>query len=283
MNTVWYIQEYNSRQYTQDLIYAVQELGYELFVDKYIPFETEHDLSFLPTDKPVIFHGAISCALNVQERKLPYYPFCWFDANKLLCKSYYAHWGGMTVQEPYGLYPLGDLKRLAPWLFKVYGRKKYDEGEPQIFLRPDTNDKVFVGEVVSESRFESFMNWDYIKKEMGDALVIVSRPTKILKEWRLIIAEGKTVTGSQYSELGMLDVQEGYPPEAAELAEKAFDIWSPHPVLCIDIANTENGFKIMECGSVNCAGFYKCNIRKIVKAMSQSAEKAYLSHTASQK
>lgn len=40
----------------------------------------------------------------------------------------------------------------------------------------------------------------------------------------------------------------------------------------MDIAQIDNGFAVIELGSVNCAGFYKCDVILIVEAMIRIAK-----------
>lgn len=266
---VWFIQVKNERDTeAQRLAYAAEECGCEVVLRKMVPFD-DPELDFLPSDKPVLFHGAISCARSVQERKLNLFPFAWFDFDELTCHSYYSHWGKFIAQRNYGLYPLGELPRLKDWLYKVYG--SFDE----IFVRPDTNDKLFIGSLVEKKKFDEFMNWQYISTDpMAKELVVVAEPNVIKREWRLIVADGRVITGSQYMDLG-LDVRPEFPDEAAVLAEEACKVWMPHPVLVVDVGLTCDGYKIVECGSVNCAGYYGCDLHKMVRAMSYIARREF--------
>jgi len=149
MKPLWYVQVRNERDSAaQRMIYAVQEQGYEVKADQYIPFNDHHDLTFLPSDRPVILHGAISCARSVQNRRLPLKPFAWFDFDQLACHSYYGRWGKWLVNQKYGMFPLGDMPRLEELVYKVY------EADNCIFIRPDSNDKIFTGEVVTREKFK---------------------------------------------------------------------------------------------------------------------------------
>lgn len=272
---VWYIQEYNQRDgTTQRLILTVKEMGYRLHVDKYIPFDDQHDLSFLPTTEPVVFHGAISCVRSVQDRKLNLRPFAWFDFNALRCQSYYAHWGPWLAQRIYGFYPLGVLRDKADWLFEVFGRPKREGGESYIFLRPDANDKTFTGEIVSQTRFDSWINWTWVDDNLADLLVVVSQPERLGREWRLFVQDGKVITGSRYMDRGVLDLEPEYPDGAVQVAEAACKVWTPHPIFCMDMAETDDGYRILECGSINCAGYYAADLRVIVRAISDSADRS---------
>jgi len=91
----------------------------------------------------------------------------------------------------------------------------------------------------------------------------------------LIVHEGKVITGSQYKRNGQLDVKAGYPEGAAEVTEEACRKWYPHPVFVMDIGLVGDQYRIVECGSVNCAGYYDCDMGTIIRAMSEAAEKEF--------
>jgi len=263
--TTFYIQKFKNDGSKERLIYTIQEMGYELFVEEYIPF-VENNLSFLPIDKPVVFHGGIDCALNVRYRKLPFRPFAWFDPDVLKCSHYYSHWNPYLTQQVYGFYPLGTLKDKKEWIYDVYGE------EDRIFIRPDSNDKLFVGQVVAKDRLEGFLNFIWVTEDMGTTLALVSRPEALLSEYRLIMHGGKVVTGSRYMDRGVLDTEAGFPDQVAQFAELVCKTWTPHPIFVLDLATTENGVKVVECGSINCAGYYAADLRKIVKAMADQSD-----------
>lgn len=271
MKAFWYVQVRNERDSAaQRMIYAALEQGYEVHSDRYIPFDDHHDLSALPTNRPVVFHGAIGCARSVQNRGLPFRPFAWFNFNHLSCHSYYGRWGRWLVNQRYGLYPLGDLPRLEDHIYDVYG------ADGHVFIRPNSNDKIFTGEVVSREKFKGWMNWAFTEGEIPDAIVVVSEPQTIRAEWRLIVKDGRVVTGSRYKLNGQLNVVAGFPDEAAAVTEEACRKWTPHPVFVMDVGVLADGvYKIVECGSINCAGYYDCDLGAIVRAMSEVAEREY--------
>lgn len=267
----WFVQIRNNDRdtSTQSLTYAAEELGHKVYCERYIPFSHENDLSFLPTNEPVIFHGSIGCARSVQERKLNLKPFAWFDFETLCCHSYYFHWSKYLAVANYAFMPLGELPRRTDWIYSSLGK------DDMVFIRPDTNDKLFTGEVVHKEKMNRFMNWVYIENEIPTALCVVGTPTTFEAEWRLFIAEGKVIAGSQYKDSRFLCVDPYCPPESVAFAEKVCSTWVPHPFFCLDVGLTPDGYKVVECGSANCAGFYAADVKKIVFHMSEVAKKDY--------
>ena len=82
------------------------------------------------------------------------------------------------------------------------------------------------------------------------------------------------LTGSQYKTNGeSLPV---FPDEASKLAEEIANScesgcpFNPHSMYIMDICKLENKeYRLMEIGSVNCAGLYSCDLRKFVEKMSE--------------
>jgi hypothetical protein len=168
------------------------------------------------------------------------------------------------------MYPLAEIIRQCDWLYETYGT------ENKVFIKPDTNDKAFTGGVVKK---DLFLSWANHSNRFGlvnpDQLCVVSTPVKIDQEWRLFIADKKVVAASLYSQFDMLCVEPGCPVEVANFAEKMAEVWNPQPIYVMDIASTPNGLKLIEIGSANCAGFYKCELKPIVEAMAKIAEKNF--------
>lgn len=108
-----------------------------------------------------------------------------------------------------------------------------------------------------------------------DCLAVVSSTEHIRAEWRFVIAGKRVVTGSQYRIDGMDMVAPNCPPEAAAFADSVANAtpFDPHPIYVMDVAQTDDGFRLIEIGSVCCASLYACNLGKIVDAVVDMAAK----------
>lgn len=259
---LWIIYEKNTDDDIQELIRTVQEAGMDFHHIKYVPFGGM-DWSFVPTDRPVILCGSIWMVRNAL-KKGKFYPCAWFDKEILSCRSYYSHWGKYLLQKEYAFYTLKEIARLKDYLFDKFGK------DDKLFIRPDGNDKEFCGDIVCKEKFIYWYdsaNWHNPPK---DLLCVVAKPEEIIAEYRFIVADNKVVAGSQYMRNGV-EYDPNYPTAAGELAEEASKVWSPHPIYSLDVAETPEGFKIVECGSFNCSGYYSANLKDIVRAASEIA------------
>jgi len=47
------------------------------------------------------------------------------------------------------------------------------------------------------------------------------------------------------------------------------DLWSPDVGFVLDIADTPEGFKVIEVNCLNASGFYACDMAKVVFALEE--------------
>jgi hypothetical protein len=153
--------------------------------------------------------------------------------------------------------PMGELK------------KHWD----RFFLRPVSDSKQFAGEVMTWEQFEIFRNGvRLVENDDGVTLtlkdVVVMAPCKeILAEYRFFVIDGEVVTGSQYKIGDQVKSSSDVPRDIYGYAVEQVARWQPNRAFAIDIAQTDQGLKIIELNSANSAGFYACDIGKIVDAV----------------
>lgn len=265
---IWWVPEpaeWEDSSTTLRLIFALKEMGIEVVCDKYKPFGVM-DYSFLTSRNcPIVFYGSLATVKDVQRRKIKLSPFAWCNFDDLSCMTYYSWWGKHLLQQRYAFYPVSEIHRNADFIYDVYGK------DGCLFIRPNDNFKSFTGEVVKKDLLSGFCG--YIEHTCGpNCPCVVSRPEQILHEYRLVINEEKVIAGSQYKEGTLYQPDPFFPDDAAVFAEEITKetqcTYSPHPVYVMDIALTPDGYKLLEIGSINCAGLYECDVRKVVKAIS---------------
>lgn len=101
----------------------------------------------------------------------------------------------------------------------------------------------------------------------GDTEVIIAPPQKIHAEWRYFIVDGKVVDGSSYRIAGQRMANAVARPELYEQAQALADGWLPHRTCVMDVAQTDDGLKVIEFNTFNSSGFYAHDIDKIVAAV----------------
>jgi len=144
------------------------------------------------------------------------------------------------------------------------------------FMRPITDSKTFSGRVFE---WEEVKEWQHNVCEMGedtgatlnaDTLVQVSEPLNIYSEYRFWVVRGKISTSSMYKR--GKDVI--YSPEVdqrfADYVHEVISIWSPHESFVIDVADTEDGLRIVEPNTLNASGYYAADMQKLVFALEEA-------------
>jgi hypothetical protein len=139
------------------------------------------------------------------------------------------------------------------------------------FIRPTKDSKAFNGNVFNEKEWkEGVENWLHnYKSELfnENTEIQVSTVKNIQKEIRFWVVDGKVVTGSQYRLANQLILDSVYEEQALEFAQSMVDIFQLAEAFVIDVCLTDGDWKIVECGCINCAGFYKSDIQKMIMAV----------------
>jgi hypothetical protein len=196
------------------------------------------------------------------------------ELNRSRMDCHYVHLGPYILNSPYAMMPLGEVSRQRDWLYRTF-----DDGSPVrgIFIRPDDNAKSFTGSVVYDACFDMWYSEATCYDATHNTMAVVAPWRKITHEWRLVVHNGRVITGSQYKRDGEVDIAAGYDPAAATFVEKALHDtnYNPYPIFCVDVCLTDtyNEYKIVEIGSINTCGLYACDMDVIVDAVATEAEK----------
>lgn len=79
--------------------------------------------------------------------------------------------------------------------------------------------------------------------------------------------KGKVITGSLYKRHGRSLFSDVVDESALQYCQEMVDKYQLADAFVMDIALTEYGYKIIECGCINCAGFYEANMQKLIMAL----------------
>ena len=154
-----------------------------------------------------------------------------------------------------------------------------DTGE--VFIKPNTDTKEFAGTVIEATKMrewiDSMMSSGYLEESFLNAEIIVSEPKKIGCEWRLVIVDGQIAAHSVYRQYGIVKPEIWLPKEAEDFANKAISIYSPLDVYVLDICQVEDGsYKVIEMNTFNSAGWYACEVSKVMKSVTEFVEKTHV-------
>ena len=137
------------------------------------------------------------------------------------------------------------------------------------FIRPTKDSKVFNGKLYSKVKWEDTVQM--VKEKylgvMPPVTIQVSSPKKIYKEARIWIVDGKIVTSSYYKFGDNVAWTEDVEPEGLEFAQRMADLYKVEKAFVMDICLTPDGWKIVEINCINCSGFYRGDLQKLVMAL----------------
>jgi hypothetical protein len=146
--------------------------------------------------------------------------------------------------------------------------------QDEFFMRPIHDGKEFAGVIKSAGQLKEWQKRviDLGLADNGSTLtsetpIMCSQLRKIYNEYRYFVVDGKAVTGSQYM-LGKRVVY-GDTDGNMDIAQEFVDrlngtVDQPY---VIDIALTDDGYKVIEMNTLNCAGFYAADMQKLTYAL----------------
>lgn len=252
---IWLLQEnLGNEDAFKPLIANLERFGQQIHQAKVVPFVGEITPD-LDTEEKVICFGAYSMRKLAQRKGWHpgVYDIEWFPYQSLI-----EVLGSDVLNHDAVFGKFGDI---VP---------RSDE----FFLRPTHDGKEFAGTVLSLNQLKERQH-RIIELKLADngstltehTEVMCASLKKIYNEYRYFVVGGKAVTGSQYK-LGKRVVY-GDTDGNLETAQKFADRLAEHidhPYV-LDIALTDDGYKVIELNTLNCAGFYAIDVQKLVAAL----------------
>jgi len=231
------------------------------------------------TKGPVVGRGSIQF-IKRSTAGLPWAYVSWPDFR---CSNYYCHFFEFLVHDFFVFLPWGLLQKNKNLIYSLF-----PDDNSKVFFRPDTNDKVFSGRVVS---FDEFEHWYQQENDCyspsPELQCVISRPSVILDEWRFIssVRDVKILGSSGYSKGEPKKVDLNETMDAHQIRTQREDavrkvltrlcekpsVLGYAPFVVIDMAETPTGWKLMEFGSVNCCSWYDCDPLPIINAINEEA------------
>ena len=195
-----------------------------------------------------------------------------FGSLKLARKYGWNPGAVITENHDYEVYSKYYKDNLLNYDSRVVNLKDDFEWEyDQQFLRPCLDSKTFTGRVFEKEEWISLRDRMLDHPDTftisDDTKIQVAVPKKITQEVRFWIVGGKVITQSTYRRGSFLAYDNVVDQDAIDFAENMTKIFQLAPAFVMDLALTPFGWKIIECGSVSCAGFYDADMQKILMAL----------------
>lgn len=266
------IQENVFRENHYDLLFkAMDRLGLSYtvvrsfpFVDKIVDLKYINEENFnvdelpdlvLPTNKVFVF-GAIKLARLAKEKG-------WFPGSMMNSNHDF---------KVYSKYYKDNLLNYDSEILTLGSKFEWKPNEVK-FIRPTKDTKSFTGQLFNEFEWKDMVEnylHNYRSEQFNESTEIqVSTPKNIHKEIRCWVVGGKVITASTYRIGNTVVYDDMVEQEALDYAQSMVDIFQLADAFVIDVCLSDNGWKIVECGCINCAGFYKSDLQKTIIAIEE--------------
>ena len=246
------VQENVFREANYDnLIKALDRLGFPYEIVKVLPFiET---IEFKTDRRDVFPFGALKIARISKQ-------YDWFPGSQ------------MNENHDFMIYKDYYKENLLNYDSKIikFGDKDFFSKE-RFFARPTKDTKVFTGTVFDFGQWEEFVEralnsgHDTLLDENTE--IQITSIKKIQQEIRFWIVRGEIVTASQYKLGNQVLYSEYFDQAGHDFCKKMVDIFELNEAFVMDLAMVDGEFKIIECGCINCAGFYKADMQRLLIAL----------------
>jgi hypothetical protein len=219
----------------------------------------------------VLGYGSFPFARQIQLHH-SWVPGAWCSATNLDCATYYAYLGRFLLNQHYIILAGVEAIRQRDWLYEALGAD-------EVFARPTSCQKVFVGRRVRRDDFASAL----APARYDPATLVVVAPIRAVgREWRLVVAGDQVVSGSQYAEGGERAITAGVPAEVRTFAEGVLAQvrWRPDPVFMLDVGEADGGLWVVELNGFSASWLYRCDVSAVVTAASREAEREWAARAA---
>lgn len=193
------------------------------------------------------------------------------------CTKYYPYYNKFLLNQDYCLLPVGDLVNSAYLMYSYFVPfDEYREDSGEVFIRPNSGDKVFDGQVVNLDLLKDFQaSLVQQNNVFSDTLCLISGTSKINEEYRIFCTKDGPITGSLYKRQGKIE-------HSCEVPQSVYDYVSevlksvtfyPDRVFSMDIA-VHYKMQVIELNSFSASGFYACDkVKLLTEVRKQTLEK----------
>lgn len=250
---LWVIQEnlFQEREY-ENFLNACLRQGINYCQVKIVPFS--HKLVPEITEQnPIFAFGSTALVRISQERG--WHPGVFHNQN-FNFKVWSEAWGKNILNYQAKICPVFQMEKATSELNKF-------------FVRPCEDLKYFNGAVIDKEFLNSWKEEVFSKSSYltEDTEVVISPVQTLYKEYRFFVVDNNLVTGSLYKLGNKLCLDPNIEPDAYKFVLQMIELWQPSRAFVIDIALTQEGYKIVEINCINSAGFYAADVSKIVNAI----------------
>lgn len=236
---------------------ALDEIGASYTRAKLVPFFGIFDPEVQPPSGPVIALGSTTMLRVAQQRG--WNPGVFFNEN-----FRFEVWRtGLGADNLFN----GDavVRRFADL-----------EVDHDTFVRPCEDLKAFAGYVTSADEWKQWKRRvlegeksSELTQLGADTMIVAAKPRPIYREFRMFVVGEKVITGSLYRTIDGPRRSPEVDPEVYAFAEKMTKRWSPAEVYALDVAEGDEGLKVLEINCFNGAGAYESDLVQLYRTIEE--------------
>lgn len=146
-----------------------------------------------------------------------------------------------------------------------------DFKDNSFFLRPNSCKKTFTGLVINKENY--LFELSFLKNNRGieNDIVCLADKKNIKSEYRFFVCENKIISNATYMIDGEINEDKSIYNNSEDLlsfVKKFIAKFDYIDTYVVDVAETPDGFKIIELNAVSTSGFYNSDIKNIIKEIS---------------
>lgn len=183
-----------------------------------------------------------------------------FYDEKSFDQAYYGSLDLPLLNDKASLYPIKDNLDL-----------KFDSN---VFIKPSKDQKAFTAGILESGQtIKDFIHAQKYQKTYIEETAIIAPCKIITAEYRFFVVDKEVITGSMYRFANKGVLSEIIPKNIMDAAKEYAQLYQPHDVFTMDLAETPTGISIVEYNCWNASGLYKTNIAKIFDAVDEYKKK----------
>lgn len=135
-----------------------------------------------------------------------------------------------------------------------------------MFIKPSKDLKSFGSGILKKGKsINEYIKGTYTNLNTfnDNEIIMISPKVEILSEYRFFVVNKKVITGSRYMKDNSMSISEIIPDYILDTVKEYVTLYQPHEIFNIDIAETEDGIKIIEYNCMNIAGSYDSDLEKL--------------------
>ncbi len=138
----------------------------------------------------------------------------------------------------------------------------------EMFIKPSKDEKAFDAGILAPGQtIETFIASQPQARNWIDEMAVIAPCKAIAAEYRFFVVDREVVTGSLYRFAGKANFNANIPANVMQAAIEFAQMYQPHSVFTMDLAEAREGIRIVEYNCWNASRMYAADVAKIFHAV----------------